>query len=252
MNRFKKDKAEEQMDVAAEKIMERWAKKAKQRDEVEHVQVSEAPLEEKGLEQMPMTELWKIASNLGISKGGSKNELIERIQEAQKTEVPTEHNDKEVIIALDQLKKELSEYERIREGIKTRIESTSEMILKLNERKELLEKDIDQKQQKINEVTELLPKLEEEKVNLQKGIQEKQEQKMFLEKEIIGVREKIEEVTKLLPKLEKNKEDIQKSMKQNQEEIIKVDEQIKQIQNFQKYGLDLISTLLYASKKSKK
>jgi len=251
MGLFKKNKVEAQMDAAAEKIMERLSKKFDQQEEGEQAQMSANPSENDELWQMSMPELWKMASNLGISKKGNKNELIERIQEAQITGLQVEHDDTDIIEALEQLRNELSEYERIREGIKTRIESTSGLIPKLNERKELLEKGIIQKQQTIAEVTELLPKLEEEKERLQKGMQEKLEQKMLLEKEIAKEKEKIMEVTKLIPKLEKNKEDAQKGMKQNQEEILKLDEQINQIQSFQKYGLDLLSTLLYATKKSK-
>jgi hypothetical protein len=250
MGLFKK-KVEEQMDAAAEKIMERWLKESEQQKEGEQALTSMKSSENDGLWQMSMPELWKMALSLGISKKGSKDELIGRIQEAQTTGLQVEHDDKDIIKALEQLRNELSEYERIREGIKTRIESTSGLIPKLNEKKELLEKDISQKQQRIAEVTELLPKLEEEKESLQKGMQEKLEQKMILEKEIAEEKEKITEVTKIIPKLEKNKEDAQKGMKQNQEEILKLDKQINQIQSFQKYGLDLLSTLLYATKKSK-
>jgi hypothetical protein len=251
MGLFKKSKVETQIDVAAEKMIERWSKEAEQRKEGEQMHISEKPSEEDGLWQMSMPELWKLASSLGISKKGGKDDLIERILEARKTSDQIRHDDKDVIKALEQLKDELSEYERIREGIKTRIDTTSALIPKLNEKKELLEKDITQKQQKIDEATELLPKLEEEKESLQTGIKERIEEKIILEKEISEKRDKMAEVTKLIPKLERNNEDIQKTIKRNQEEIVKIDEQIKQIQDFQKYGLDLLSTLLYATKKSK-
>lgn len=99
-------------------------------------------------------------------------------------------------------------------------------------------------QQRIAEVTELFPKLENENESLQKDIQEKLRIKMLLEKEINERRGKIEEITNLLPKLKRNKENTQKSMQHSQEEITRIDVQIKQIQNFQKYGLNLLNTSL--------
>jgi len=102
-------------------------------------------------------------------------------------------------------------------------------------------------QQRIAVVTELFPKLEDENENLQKDIQEKLGIKMLLEKEITERRGKIEEIANLLPKLKRNKENTQKNMQHNQEEITQIDVQIKQIQEFQKYGLDLLNTSINMS-----
>jgi chromosome segregation ATPase len=189
-----------------------------------------------------MPELWKMASSLGISKKGHKEELIEGILNAQKSGEKIIHDNTDVNKTVKQLKNILGEYERIREGLKTNIESISESIPKLDERKDFLEKDIVQMQERITEVTELFPKLEDENESLQKDIQEKLEKKKLLEKEIVEKREKIEEIANLLPKLERNKEDAKKSMQHNREEILKISVQIKQIQNLQKDSLDSPST----------
>jgi len=247
MGLFRKKKSEAQIDTTAEIKKERFLKEAKQQEDEEQLQLSYEPSEDDGLWQMSMPELWKMASSLGISKKGRKEELIKRILDAQKSEVQVIPDDKNLNGTLDQLRNELREYERIREEIKTKIASTSELIPKLDERKEFLEKDINQMQQRITEVTELFPKLEDENESLQKDIQEKLRIKILLEKEITERRGKIEEIANLLPKLKRNKEDTQKSMQHNQEEISKIDVQIKQIQNFQKYGLNLLNTSLYVT-----
>jgi chromosome segregation ATPase len=241
MGLFKEKKSEEQMD-ATERNMERGLDEAEQQEYEEQSQMSNKPSEGEKFLQMSMPELWKMASSLGISKKGHKEELIEGILDAQKSGEKIIHNNTDVNKTLEQLKTILGEYERIREGIKTKIESISESIPKLDEKKEFLEKDIDQMQERITEVTELFPKLEDENESLQKDIQEKLEKKKLLEKEIVEKREKIKEIANLLPKLERNKEDAKKSMQHNREEILKIDVQIKQIQNFQKDGLDSLST----------
>jgi len=250
MGLFKKKKVEEQKDTAEQKIIERQPEESTPQMEKKQAQMPEVPSEDDRLQQMSMPELWKIASSQGISKNGKKDELIERIQESQKTGMQTEYDEKDVLKTLEQLRKELGEYERIREKISTMIDSASGVLPRLNERKDLLERDINQEQQKISEVAELLPRLEEEKGNLQRSIQEKFEQKTLIEKEITERSGEITEINQLIPKLMKTKEDMQKDLKQKQEEIQKIDEQIKQIQNLQKYSTDTLSTILYEIKKN--
>jgi chromosome segregation ATPase len=247
MDLFRKKKSEAQIDATSDIKKERLLKEAEQQEDEEQLQLSYASSEDDGLWQMSMPELWKMATSLRISKKGRKEELIERILDAQKSGVQVIHDDKDLNNTLEQLRNELREYEGIREEIKTKITSTSELIPKLDERKGFLKKDIDQMQQRIVEVTELFPKLKNENESLQKDIQEKLRIKMLLEKEITERRGKIEEITNLLPKLKRNKEDTQKSMQHNQEEISKIDIQIKQIQEFQKYSLDLLNTPLYVT-----
>jgi len=244
MDLFWKKKSEAQIDATAEIKNENSLKEAKQQEDEDHLQLSYEPSEDDGLWQMSMPELWKMASSLGISKKGQKEELIERILDAQKSEVQVIHDDRDINNTLGQLRNELREYEKIREELKTKIASTSELIPRLNEKKEFFKKDIDQMQQRIAEVTELFPKLEDENESLQKDIQEKFRIKMLLEQEITERRGKIEEIANLLPKLKRNKEITQKSMQHNQDEITKIDVQIKQIQEFQKYGSDLLNTSL--------
>ena len=250
MGLFRKKKVEEKKDTTEQKIIERQSEESKQQTEKKQAQMPRVPSEDERLWQMSMPELWKIASSQGISKNGKKDELIERIQESQKTGMQAEYDEKDVLKTLEQLRKELGEYERIRERISAMVDSASGLLPRLNERKELLERDINQEQQKTSEITELLPKLEEEKKNLQRSIQEKLEQKSFIEKEITERSKEITEITQLIPKLMKTKEDTQKGLKQKQEEIQKIDEQIKQIQNLQKYKKDTLSTLLNEIKKN--
>jgi chromosome segregation ATPase len=247
MELFRKKRSEAQIDATAEIKKANLLKEDEQQEDEEQLKLSYEPSEDDGLWQMSMPELWKIASSLGISKKGQKEELIERILDAQKSNAQEIHDDKDLNNTLEQLRNELREYEGIREEIKTKIASTSELIPKLDERKEFLKKDIDQMQQRIAEVTELFPKLKDENESLQKDIQEKFRIKMLLEKEITERKGKIEEIANLLPKLKRNKEDTQKNMQHNQEEISKIDKQIKQIQEFQKYGLDLLNTPLYVT-----
>ena len=60
-----------------------------------------------------------------------------------------------------------------------------------------------------------------------------------------------EEINQLIPKLERNRKKIHTSLNEKREELSKVEEQIGQIHDIQKYGIDLLSTLMYATKKSK-
>jgi chromosome segregation ATPase len=203
------------------------------------------------LQAMSMPELWQRASGLGISKKGNKEELIKRILDAQKGQRGEVFEETDVLGILDQLKNELKDFEKIREGIRTKVESTSKLVPKLNERKELLEKEINEHGEKISEIVDLIPKLEGKKANLLEDMQRKKEEIELLEKEIQVYKEKISEISDLIPKLGNNRKRIQETMEQKKREISRIDTQINQILSVQKYGIDLVSTLVYANKKSK-
>ncbi|MFQ6095546.1 MAG: hypothetical protein ACE5NN_05335 [Candidatus Bathyarchaeia archaeon] len=65
--------------------------------------------------------------------------------------------------------------EKVREEIRKEMEPTS-LLLRLNERKERLEKDIHQDREKIAEIEDLIPKLKEKKKDLEESVKQKQEE----------------------------------------------------------------------------
>jgi len=205
----------------------------------------------KSLQEMSMPELWQKAISLGVSRKGSKEELMKRILQAQKSQATDLSEETDILGVLEQLRTELKAFEKIREGIKTKVESTSKLVPQLNERKELLEKEIQEHEQRISEIADLLPKLEGRKENLREDVQRKRQEIEALEKEIREHSDKISEISGLIPKLSNNKRKIQESMELKQKEISRISEQITQILSVQKYGIDLVSTLVYANQKSK-
>lgn len=200
------------------------------------------------LQSKSMPELWKITSSLGLSKKGKKDQLINRIVEAQKRMVDLEE-DLDVLKILENLKDELKEFENIREGIKKRIESTTELVPNLKEKREQLEQQNQQKNDQLQEIKDLIPKLRSKKDNLEAQVLKKQEEIQLLQKEIQEQNEKVQEIDKLVPKLERNKDVIDKTVQKNSVAIVRIDEQIKQIMSLKEYGVDLLSTLMYAKKR---
>ncbi|MDQ1281628.1 MAG: hypothetical protein QG670_2893 [Thermoproteota archaeon] len=161
-----------------------------------------------------------------------------------------EMSQQELFESLDQLKNELKEFEKVREGMKTRIDSIAKLLPKLNERKELLERDIDENQKKIQQLSDQVSPLNEKVQSLQRSIPQKQEQKASLEKQIQQEQEKFKEITEQISKVANEKTNVDKTIHQRQEEISEIDGQIKQIKNIQQYGADLLTTLFLASKAS--
>lgn len=71
----------------------------------------------------------------------------ERAKEGKESPQSAEEmSQQEIFKSLDQLKNELKEFEKAREGMKTRLDSIARLLPKLNERKELLGRDIDENQ----------------------------------------------------------------------------------------------------------
>ena len=150
-----------------------------------------------------------------------------------------EMSQQDLFETLDQLKNEFKEFEKIREGIGTRITSIAKLVPKLNERKELLEKDIDEKRKEVEQITLQIPKLSEKKVGLRESIQQMQEQKEELEKYIHREQEGDKEITKLINELITKRWKIEEVIQPKQEDLSRIDEQIKQIMGLQKYGIEL-------------
>lgn len=160
-------------------------------------------------------------------------------------------DNREIFNILNNLRDELVEFEKIKKVITAKIETTSALIPQLNEKRELLAKQINEKEKQIAEIDGLIPKLEMKKQNLDNYIIRKKEDLELLEKEIKENQEKNDEINQLLPKLELNRKKVYETMNDRHKEVSKIEEQIEQIRGVQKYGVDLLSTLLYATKKNK-
>jgi chromosome segregation ATPase len=157
----------------------------------------------------------------------------------------------DLIDILAQLKSELKEFDKIKEGLRTKISSIAQMVPRLNERKEVLEKDVIEKRKVVHQINIQVPKLNEQKKNVLQDISQKKKKKELLEKQIHLEQEKVKEITDRITKLTTDRIRIDMIMQQKQEEISKIDGQIKRIKSIQEYDVDLVSTLVYASKKRK-
>jgi chromosome segregation ATPase len=150
---------------------------------------------------------------------------------------------------LEQLNIEFKEFEKIREGIRKRISSITILIPRLEGQKDLLKKDIDNKKKEIKQSDRHFPELNHQKTDLLQSISQMQEKKKILEKKIALEQEKVKEIKGKIIKLTGERKKNEKIIKQKQDEVIKIEEQLKQINSVQEYGVDLVSTLVYASKK---
>lgn len=139
-----------------------------------------------------------------------------------------------------QLRGKLDKFERIREELRTEIESASKLLPKLSEEKERLVKYVHQKREKIAEIINLVPELEKKKKNIQEDIERKHEVMERLEKVIHRKQERVAQITNLIPELDEKKKKIQKSMEREQKEISRMGEEIKIISFAQKYRTKLI------------
>ena len=162
-----------------------------------------------------------------------------------------EMSQQDLFKTLNQLNSEFKEFEKIREGISTRISLIAKLVPKLNERKEFLEKDIDKNLKGIQQLNLQVPTLNEEKENLLQSIRQTQEQKAFLENQIHLEQEKVSEVTGQITKLTNERLKIEKICRQKEEDVSKLKEHLIQIKSIQEYDVGFVSTLVYASKKSK-
>jgi chromosome segregation ATPase len=200
------------IELGAEKVLEDLEREAPPVEEELPKEESETAGE---LREMSMSELWQRASKLGISKKGNKDQLMEKILEAEKEDQLMERileakkeqgieaaEDTGVFEILDLLKHDLKEFENAKEGLKRRAESTSKLVPKLIEKKELLEKEVLEREREVAEINDLVPKLEEKKVKIEEDIQQKQEEKEFLEKEIKERQKNFAEIADLISKLE--------------------------------------------------
>ena len=152
--------------------------------------------------------------------------------------------------SLDLLKSDLKEFTKIKEGIKVRLSSITQLVPRLNAQRELLEKDVAEKRKGFQQLNFQVPKLNEQKETLVESIAQKQKHKELLETSIHLEQEKVQEITIQISKLAYDRTEIEKSIHQKEEEISEIDGQIREIESIQEHGIDLISTLVYASKKA--
>lgn len=122
------------------------------------------------LQDMSMPELWQMAIRLGISKKGSKAELVQRIEEAR------EERD-----IFEGLKRKMTAYEKTREELKALIESASRLAPRFHEEKEILQKSIREDQERIGKIDDLTARLEREKEELHEDAERRQEQMSEIE-----------------------------------------------------------------------
>ena len=117
------------------------------------------------LQDMSMPELWQMAIRLGISKKGSKAELVQRIEEAR------EERD-----IFEGLRRKMIAYEKTREELKALIESASRLAPRFHEEKEILQKSIREDQERIGKIDDLTARLEREREELHEDAERRLEQ----------------------------------------------------------------------------
>jgi len=117
------------------------------------------------LQDMSMPELWNTAFSLGISKKGTKTELVERILEAG------EEQD-----MFEGLEQGMVRLEKAKEELRALIESASRIAPRFHEKKEGLERSIREDQEKIGKIDDLTAKLGKQRDLLQEDLERRQEQ----------------------------------------------------------------------------
>jgi chromosome segregation ATPase len=155
----------------------------------------------------------------------------------------------DLLKSLEQINIEFKEFEKIREGIRKRISSITILIPRLKERKDLLQKDIDDKKKEIKQLDRHFPEINHQKTDRLQSISQMQEKKKILEEKIVLEQDKVKEIKSKIVKFTGERKKNEKIIKQKQDEVIKIEGQLKQINSVQEYGVDLVSTLVYASKK---
>ena len=149
----------------------------------------------------------------------------------QSTESVEETSQQDLFDIVEQLDSEFKEFEKVREGIRTRISSIANLVPTLNERKERLQKEIDENLKGVQQLNRQVPKLNQQKEDLLQSIPHKQEKKAHLENQIHLNQEKVKEITGLLTKLSSERLKTEKISRHEQEEIAKIDDQINQIKS---------------------
>jgi len=173
----------------------------------------------KSKETSDAAEVNGLDDKTGLAEG-NEEKPEELWVEADTNDVDDDLPEADVLKNLGQLRRELKEFEKLRGGIRTTISSIEKLVPRLKENKDRLIKDMDEKRKGVEQLTQQIPQLNKQKTELLQSIEQKQEQKKLLETDIDA----------------KQKE---------------INDQIKEVESIQKYGIDFVSALVYASQKSK-
>ena len=171
--------------------------------------------------------------------------------EADKKELEADLTETDVFENIGQLRRELKEFEKHGERIKATISSIEKLVPRLKESKARLVKDTYEKRMEVEHLTQKIPKLKKHKEELLQSIEQKQEEKKLLEKDIDERQMELEHLTKEVPKLKEQERNHFRRIQQNEEDLTRINDQIEEIVSLQKYGIDFVSALVYASQKSK-
>jgi chromosome segregation ATPase len=204
----------------------------------------------KSKETSDAAEVNGLDDKTGLAEG--KEEKPEELWvEADTNDVDDDLPEADVLENLGQLRRELKEFEKIRGGIRTTISSIEKLVPRLKENKERLIKDMDEKRKGVEQLTQQLPQLNKQKTELLQSIEQKQEQKKLLETDIDAKQKEVEYLTNEIPKLKAQETKLLNRIQRNQKDLARINDQIKEVESIQKYGIDFVSALVYASQKSK-
>jgi chromosome segregation ATPase len=204
----------------------------------------------KSKETSDAAEVNGLDDKTGLAEG--KEEKPEELWvEADTNDVDDDLPEADVLENLGQLRRELKEFEKLRGGIRTTISSIEKLVPRLKENKERLIKDMDEKRKGVEQLTQQLPQLNKQKTELLQSIEQKQEQKKLLETDIDAKQKEVEYLTNEIPKLKAQETKLLNRIQRNQKDLARINDQIKEVESIQKYGIDFVSALVYASQKSK-
>jgi len=204
----------------------------------------------KSKETSDAAEVNGLDDKTGLAEG-NEEKPEELWVEADTNDVDDDLPEADVLENLGQLRRELKEFEKLRGGIRTTISSIEKLVPRLKENKDRLIKDMDEKRKGVEQLTQQIPQLNKQKTELLQSIEQKQEQKKLLETDIDAKQKEVEYLTNEIPKLKAQETKLLNRIQRNQKDLARINDQIKEVESIQKYGIDFVSALVYASQKSK-
>jgi len=204
----------------------------------------------KSKETSDAAEVNGLDDKTGLAEG-NEEKPEELWVEADTNDVDDDLPEADVLKNLGQLRRELKEFEKLRGGIRTTISSIEKLVPRLKENKDRLIKDMDEKRKGVEQLTQQIPQLNKQKTELLQSIEQKQEQKKLLETDIDAKQKEVEYLTNEIPKLKAQETKLLNRIQRNQKDLARINDQIKEVESIQKYGIDFVSALVYASQKSK-
>jgi chromosome segregation ATPase len=181
-------------------------------------------------------------------EGAEKPEALG--EEADTNDAADELTETEALDHLSQLQQELKEFEKLKGSIQTTISAIEKLVPHLKERKARLVKDMDTKRKGVEQLTQQRSHLTTQKAELLQRIQQTQEQKTRLDAEITERQADVERLTTQIPTLKAQETKLLQRIQRHQQDLTQIDEQITEVESIQKYGIDFVSALVYASQKT--